>query len=253
MTEIVLFLRKSWRFLFFLTGTLLFIAFYPFFFLFIMLLGNFSFAFRLIRWFSLIHFALLGIRWKVNNESKLPEGKPIIFCPNHTSYLDILVSYLVLPRFFLMVGKAELKKVPFFRIFFLKMNIPVERDKLRDSHRALIRAGEALDAGSSLVIFPEGGIQEPTPRLAPFKNGPFKLAIEKQVPVVPVTFLTNWAILPDGRKKRHGGRPGFARAVIHKPISTIGMTEIDVPRLRQSVFSIIDHCLRTENLSPANG
>ena len=68
-----------------------------------------------------------------------------------------------------------------------------------------------------------------TPKLAPFKNGPFKLAIAAQAPVVPITFVHNWKLLPPWPTLAGpGGRPGFSFVKMHKPIPTDGMTEDDV-------------------------
>ena len=143
-----------------------------------------------------------------------------------------------------MMGKAELRRVPLFKIFFIKMNIAVERKSKVDLHRAFTRAAEEIDKGISLVMFPEGTIPNHTPKLGMFKNGPFKLAIDKQIPVVPVKYLNNWQILPDGRKKKKGGKPGLARVIIHKPIETKGMTDDDVLMLKNIVFDIIDSTIR---------
>ena len=76
-----------------------------------------------------------------------------------------------------------------------------------------------------------------------FKNGPFKMAIEHQVPIVPVTMADNWKILyVDGWKAY--GRPGIARVFVHSPIETKGMTLDDVEPLRQKVYRVIEEKLR---------
>ena len=185
-----------------------------------------------------------GISYSIEQEVPLNRKQAYIICPNHSSYLDIILSYLVLPVYFLMIGKAQLKRVPLFKIFFKKMNIAVERSSKIDSHRAFVRAAEEIDKGTSMVMFPEGTIPNHTPKLGMFKNGPFKLAIDKQIPIVPVTFKNNWKILPDGRKKKKGGKPGTAFVVIHKPIETKGMTEDDLVLLKNTVFDIIDSTIR---------
>ncbi len=127
------------------------------------------------------------------------------------------------------------------------MNISVDRNSKMDSHRAFVRSSSELDKGTSLVMFPEGTIPNNTPKLGRFKNGPFKLAIAKQIPIVPVTFLNNWQILPDGRKKKHGGRPKRAKAIVHAPIETKGMTENDLELLKAMVYKTIDNALRQNN------
>ena len=136
------------------------------------------------------------------------------------------------------MGKVELLKAPLFSIFFKRMDIPVDRKSRMGSHRAFTQAGEKIDEGYSMVIYPEGTIAE-TGVLRPFKNGAFKLAIEKQVPIVPVANLNNWKLLQNGGFFKSFGRPGLARIVVGAPISTKGMTEENLVDLRNQVHAFI--------------
>ena len=137
------------------------------------------------------------------------------------------------------MGKAELRKVPLFRHFFDRMNIPVNRKSRKDSHRAFLRAASDLDKKISITLFPEGTIHHTGPVMGRFKNGPFRLAIEKQIPIVPITFMNNWLILPDDFYRRIG-HPGIARIILHEPISTVGMTEENLDELKAKVYQIIN-------------
>ena len=131
-----------------------------------------------------------------------------------------------------------------FRIFFLRMDIPVDRSSRIGSHKAFNRASDDLKKGISIAIFPEGTIHNNAPKLNRFKNGPFKLAIDNQVPIVPITFKNNWVILPNGRKAKKGGKPVTMQIIIHQPIETKGMTEEDIDTLKLKVFDIINNELR---------
>lgn len=143
-----------------------------------------------------------------------------------------------MPVYFHSLGKIELRKVPLFGKFFEKMNIPVNRKSIKESHRAYLRAAMDIDKGISINLFPEGTIHHNGPCMGRFKNGPFRLAIEKQVPIVPVTFLNNWRLVPDDFYRRVG-HPGIAKIVVHEPIETKGMTEKDLDTLKHRVFEII--------------
>ena len=156
-----------------------------------------------------------------------------VFCPNHTSYLDIMLIYIAIPVYFHTMGKAELRRVPLFRHFFDRMNIPVNRKSRKDSHRAFLRAASDIEKKISITLFPEGTIHHTGPVMGRFKNGPFKLAVEKQVPIVPITFMNNWLLLPDDFYRRIG-HPGIARIILHDPIPTIGMTEDDIDVLKEN-------------------
>ena len=89
----------------------------------------------------------------------------------------------------------------------------------------------------SICIFPEGGVPEDGPVvLDEFKDGAFRLAIEHQIPVVPMTF-------PDNKKrfsfKFFSGSPGLMRARVHKFVETTGMTLDDKKELKDKVRQII--------------
>lgn len=185
----------------------------------------------------------LGLFYSIEKKSKLNPKQAYIFCPNHTSYLDIMLIYISIPIYFHTMGKAELRKVPLFRKFFDRMNIPVNRKSVLDSHRAFRRAASDIDKGISVALFPEGTIHHNGPVMGRFKNGPFRLAIEKQIPIVPITFMNNWILLPDDFH-RHVGHPGFARIIMHKPIETKGMTEDDLETLKTKVRDAINQPLR---------
>lgn len=191
------------------------------------------------------HFILwpLLIFYKIERKSDLDSDQAYVFCPNHTSYLDIMLIYISFPLYFHTMGKAELRKVPLFKHFFDRMNIPVNRKSRKDAHRAYLRAASDLEKGISITLFPEGTIHHTGPVMGRFKNGPFRLAIEKQVPIVPVTFLNNWILLPDDFYK-NVGHPGIARVIIHEPIPTEGLREEDLDALKEKVYKIIDEPLR---------
>lgn len=176
--------------------------------------------------------------YQIERKSTLLNKQAYVFCPNHTSYLDILLIYISIPVYFHTMGKAELLKVPLFRRFFMGMNIPVNRKSAKDSHRAFIRAGSDIDKGISIALFPEGTIHHNGPVIGRFKNGPFRLAIEKQIPIVPITFLNNWILFPDDYPHRLG-HPGIAKVIIHQPIPTKGMLQNDIEKLKSLVYDVM--------------
>ncbi len=187
-------------------------------------------------WLPLLFF-------KIDGKEHIKKDQRYVFCPNHTSFLDIILIYISIPVYFHTMGKAEVLKIPLFRRFFQKMNIPVNRKSRIDSHRAFTRAAKDLDKGISIALFPEGTIHHNYPHVGRFKNGPFRLAIEKQVPIVPITFVNNWILLPDNYPKQVG-HPGIAHVIIHEPVSTKGMTENDLDALKHTVFQIIESPIR---------
>lgn len=169
------------------------------------------------------------------DKHKLP--KTCVLVANHSSYLDIVTSPHVYPHNIVYMGKVELLKVPLFNVFFKTVDIPVNRKSSKNAHQSYIRSCEEIDKGNTMCIFPEGTISN-SGALRSFKNGAFKLAIEKQVPIVVITFVNNWKLLQNGGFFKSFGRPGIARIVVHEPIETKGMTEENLVSLRERVHKI---------------
>jgi 1-acyl-sn-glycerol-3-phosphate acyltransferase len=167
-----------------------------------------------------------------------------VYCPNHFSYLDIPVMAATTPGFFAFVGKKSLEKIPLFGYMFKKLHIPLDRENRKSAYTTAQRAKEAIEENRSIVIFPEGRIDHKVqPGLLPFKDGPFRIAIEKQIPVVPVTIPFNWIILPDDGK--YFINPGVIEVIFHEPIPTQGLTMEDIPALRQKTYTVIHNTLST--------
>ena len=184
--------------------------------------------------------AVPGIWMQVEQRGKLPE-KPFIICPNHSSYVDIITMYRTFKDYFIFMGKMELNNWPLFHIFFSKgMNISVNRSSITGAHEAYERAKDELDLSHNIVIFPEGTIPATTPKLKAFKNGAFKLALEKGVPIVPVTFLTNYRRLQAGPALKNLGGPGPCKVIIHPPIYPENYAASDVSALRNDTFAVIE-------------
>lgn len=208
----------------------------PALFLFTAIIPNNLMVNHLNRYWSMAFMLLSGIFWKVEFEEPLDKNKRYIFCPNHSSTLDIPLVTAAIPIPLLFMGKKELATIPIFGYFYRKNSIIVNRTNLKDSYAAFVKAGEKLDQGLNVCIFPEGGIPSPEVFLKKFKNGPFKLAVEKQIEVVPIT-------LPDN--KRHfpthyfSGYPGIVRVKVHKAISPTISTEKSIDHLNISVYNII--------------
>ncbi len=232
-------LYKLYFFLVFVTSLILL---YPLFYWSTTHESKFARAFRQMKNWALFLQLANGIWIKKYGKENIPTDGPFIVCANHASYLDIILMYRVLPHYFVMMGKGEIRGWPLFRRFFLSgMNILVDRDSRIAAHNSLEQAKTELDKERNIVIFPEGGIPHNTaPKMRGFKNGAFKMAIEKQVPILPVTYQTNWKLL-DGTRTLHGSaRPGISKIFIHKPIYTNGLAPNDASTLRKQTYEAIN-------------
>lgn len=230
--------RLVWRGVFFSNTLITFFLLAPVFYSTVFNERTFRVAFFFKRVWAYMMTLPLGIITLVDKDEDWPEGAFLI-TPNHTSYLDIMVSYIAFPKYFHYMGKAELSNWWFFNIFFKKMNISIDRESMRRSYGAYQRAADDVAKGIPIAVYPEAMIPLDTPRLKTFKNAPFRFAIEQQIPVLPVTFINNWNILPADPNHWTGGRPGFAKVRLHRAVSTEGLTLDDVETLRQRVQQII--------------
>lgn len=197
------------------------------------------------KFWCIIYFPLIGIPIPVKQEGKLPKG-PVVYAVNHSSYLDIPVLTWALPKFICFIGKEVLGKIPLFGYMFRKLHITVNRRSSTDRFKAFQLSLQKIDEGRSLVVFPEGGIpNHKQPALGHFKDGAFRMAIEKKVPIVPVTIAHNWYIYAEDGNFL--GRWYRSRVIIHKAIETKGLADSDVEALSQKVFGIIANQLEVEN------
>lgn len=184
-----------------------------------------------------------AIRVKQITETPIDPNKAYVIAPNHSSQLDIVTLTVKLKLYFNFMAKMELAKIPVFGIFFRTIDIAVDRKNARQAAMAYQKAKDRLSLGNSIVIFPEGTITHHAPKLGRFKDGAFKLAIEKQVDLLPVTIIGNWKVLPD-KGNFHFNPGGRVLQYIHAPISTKGYTVDQVDELKQKVFHIIEDKLR---------
>jgi len=149
---------------------------------------------------------------RIRYAQKLERGKSYMLVANHTSMLDIMLMLRVSKTPFVFVGKKELVKIPVFGYFYKRVCIMVDRSSVRSRTAVYKRAQRRLDQGLGICIFPEGGVPEPHIVLDRFKDGAFKMAIDHQIPVVPMTFYDSKKRLPF--ELTHGG-PGKLRAQVH--------------------------------------
>lgn len=181
----------------------------------------------------------------MENLHQFKEKGPYVIVANHFSYLDIPVLGLI-PFDLIFIGKSSLGKVPLFGYMFKNLHIAVNRNSLKSRGESVQRAKEALDQGSSVVFFPEGGISssEP-PNMARFKEGAFKVAVDKQIPVIPITLSYNHLILPDDGRFLLRYKP--VKVVIHPLVSVKGLGIRDVGQLKEKCYRIIQEQLWTDN------
>lgn len=171
-------------------------------------------------WASIVLYGM-GFVPKIEREEVMEKGKSYMLVANHTSMTDIMLMLRASKNPFVFVGKKELVKIPVFGFFYKRVCIMVDRSSARSRSGVYIRAQRRLGQGLSVCIFPEGGVPDETVVLDEFKDGAFKLAIEHQIPVVPMTFYDNKKRFPWTFFK---GGPGRLRVKIHRFMATSGLS-----------------------------
>lgn len=170
--------------------------------------------------------------WRVTVEGTLPAPPgAFVVVPNHQSLVDAL-AIAWLPRDLKWIGKREVFLLPWLGwAFHLAGYVPVLRGDRASGARALARLRRYLSRGLPVGLFAEG-TRSRDGSLRPFKAGPFKLAIEAGVPIVPVAIRGAGEAMPADTAWI---RPAHVRVAILAPVETAGLTVADVDRLRELV------------------
>ena len=179
--------------------------------------------------FSLSPVSLIG-------EEKLHIHETAVYAANHLSYYDTPVLFARLPFQFRIFAKQSLWKIPFIGWYLNHSGqVPVDQSSARNAVASLNRGVQTLKHGLPLVLFPEGG-RTSNGRPQPFVSGAAWMAIKAQVPIVPVTIIGTYELLPMHTYHLH---PRPLSVIIGDPISTAGLTTRDADALTERILSII--------------
>ena len=196
----------------------------------------YPYFFKLARFWAKFILIGMGFWYKIEREEIPDSDKSYMFIANHTSMADIMLMLVTVKNPFVFVGKQELAKIPLFGFFYKRTCILVDRTSAKSRQAVFLRAQRRIKQGSSICIFPEGGVPEEHILLDTFKDGAFRLAVNHNIPIVPIAFYDN--------KKRFSytffsGSPGKMRAKIHKFLPTEGLTIEDTKSLNEKARTII--------------
>ncbi len=206
---------------------------------------RFPAAFKLIRFFSQVWLYGVGVFVRVKGKENILKDQAFLICSNHSSYVDPAPLYITFKQHFVFTGKKEIENWPLFHIFYTSgMNILVDRHNKIGALKSFKKMMAVVDKNQPLVILPEGTISKDAPRLGEFKTGAVSIAINKQIPIIPVTQTTNWKRLQRNGFIKGKSSPGIAEVIIHKPIPTKGLTRKDTEALQKQLHDIINAPLK---------
>ena len=186
---------------------------------------------------------LTPIAVTVEGKQNANRERSYVVVSNHQSLYDIIVIYGWLALDLKWVMKKELRKVPGIGIGCEKAgHIFIDRKTPRLASKAVSEALERLGDGIGILFFVEG-TRSPDGKLKAFKTGAFRIAIEQNLPVLPVTLLGTRDILPSNSLKAF---PGRARMVIHPAIETEGIGQAQIGDLMDASKAAISSALPEE-------
>lgn len=187
------------------------------------------------RWGRILAW-LVPVRVDVEGMDELDAGQSYVVVANHQSQFDIPVVYGWLGLDLRWVAKSEVSRLPFVAAGCRAIgHVFIDRADPEQAREAINRAVARLRPGTGLMFFAEG-TRSRTGQLLSFKKGAFRVAIDQQLPVLPVTVIGTRDILPADSLRI---RPGRVRLVVHPPLPTQGMTPDQAGQLRRRCHAAV--------------
>jgi 1-acyl-sn-glycerol-3-phosphate acyltransferase len=238
---IKVFLIAIWNVWFYILGFIGIVISLPFLFIFSIKESYYPYFYWVARniWSNIIMYGM-GFYPEIKFKQHIKKGKSYMLVSNHKSMIDIMLMLSLSKDPIVFVGKKELEKIPLFGYFYRRVCILVDRSSPESRKEVYSKAIKRLDTGISICIFPEGGVPDPSVILDKFKNGAFSLAIQFQIPIVPITFLDCEKKFPYFFAYNHFyGSPGKLRANVHEFIETKGLNQENKEFLKDKVYNIL--------------
>lgn len=179
-----------------------------------------DFAHRCARVWAWLILKTSGVRVTVSGLERLDRSRSYVFAANHQSIYDIPIVFTALPYQLRIVAKQSLGRIPFMG-WHLHLAGHLLVDRSRPGAGVVKKMARLVGARHSLIVFPEG-TRSVDGTIQRFKGGSFALAVEAELPVVPITIVGSRHVMTKGQLIV---RPGAVSVTIHDPIETA-----DVPR-----------------------
>ena len=204
----------------------------------------FSGGYKVVYWIARniwAPFVMLGCGFWIKRLNTIPElMKTTIIIANHASYIDILLMFRLFKKPFVFVGKKELANIPVFGYLYKRAAIMVDRSDKKSRYSVYGFANRVISKGYSICIFPERDYLDESILLNPFKRGAFKMAIEHQIPILPLVFY-------DCKRKfpwyTTYGYPGPLRVKALPKIAVLGKKENELSGLLSNSHQKIENAL----------
>lgn len=199
---------------------------------------------RVIRAWARTWLQAAGCRLEIRGAEHVDRSRSHVVVANHLSNLDIMTCFAAIPLPIRYLAKKELFKIPILAQAMRAVGIvEVDRGGRATAIRSVNRqAAPVIERGHSLIIYPEG-TRSRTGLLQTFKKGAFRMAIDADMPVLPVTIDGSWEAWEPHSPWVHGKRT--ITVIIDPAIETAGLTRDDVEDLRNRARAIVSENLRS--------
>jgi 1-acyl-sn-glycerol-3-phosphate acyltransferase len=198
--------------------------------------GDVRLLYRMFMFGAFNGVRLVGVRVRTVGLDQLDPARTYIFMSNHVSNLDPPITIPLIPRRSSVMVKKELFSFPILgRAMRMGSLVPVDRGNRDAGIESVKIAKQVIEQGVNMAIYVEGH-RSFDGKLIPFKKGPFYLAMECGVPVVPVTITGTHYLMPKGR---FAIKPGTATVIFHPPIEPedFGSRECLMGKVRAAIES----------------
>jgi 1-acyl-sn-glycerol-3-phosphate acyltransferase len=187
----------------------------PFLLIYTFLSGNIMPLYRIATRLAIAGVRMAGVKIEVQGLENIQPDRNYIYMSNHVSNLDPPVLIPSIPGRCSVLVKKEVFRVPILGTAMKMADlVPVDRSNRDAAVESVRAAAEVIRHGLNMVTYPEG-TRSPDGRLLPFKKGPFHLAMEAAVPVIPVTILGSAECWPKGTWAMRAGK---VTLIFHPPI-----------------------------------
>jgi 1-acyl-sn-glycerol-3-phosphate acyltransferase len=193
------------------------------------------FGHRCARAWAKLILLTTGVRVRVQGLERLQPDRTYVFVSNHQSHYDTAVLFAVLPYQLRIISKDAIGRFPVLG-WHLRRTGHILVDRRRPDRAAIFNwAGRLTSLGLSLIVYPEG-TRSIDGRVAPFKAGSFQIALQARLAVVPLSLVGTRRIMAKGQLAAH---PGRVQLIVHDPIETSELAEVDVKEFGERIRQII--------------
>ena len=199
---------------------------------------------RYYRFWSDVWFALNFMKQDFTGYEHIDPTRAYVISGTHSSTLDLFACGSSIKMAYKTLAKVETAKIPVIGYLFRVACLFVDRSSPESRKASIDKMIQELRQGTSILIMPEGTRNRTGKPLNDFHDGAFRIAIETQTPLLPMIVLNCRTLMPMDTLLV---TPGTVGVRFLKPIETTGMTEKDIPALKERVYKLQEEVILRED------